>query len=258
MNVLGLITARGGSKGIPRKNLRLICGRPLIFWTIQSAWESQSLQRLVVSTDDLEIADVSREYGAEVPFIRPVNLAMDDSPQIDVVIHAVEWLEANAGYCPDYVMLLQPTSPLRSGHDIDAAVRIAATRNADAVISVTESPAHPYLSARIDEGGRLAVFMERPKVYQGRQSLPPAYAENGAIYLARREVLLDDRTWHTKNTYPYVMSPESSLDIDTPWDLYLANLVLNEKSHELEPLSGGGPPSSGGERRLERDTSADA
>lgn len=227
--VLGIITARGGSKGIPRKNITLLAGKPLIAWTIEAAFESDCLDRVVVSTDNAEIAQVCRDCRAEVPFMRPVELAQDDSPHMDVIIHAVEWMMSHENYSPDYVMLLQPTSPLRTAEDIDAAVALALQRAADGVVSVSEAPAHPYLIKRITEKGSLVDFVDTPKGYLPRQSFPPAYVVNGAIYLGRREVLLQRRTWYATRTYPYIMPLERSLDVDTPWDLYLANLVMMDK-----------------------------
>jgi len=229
--VLGIITARGGSKSIPRKNVKLVAGKPLIAWTIQAALDCHSINRVIVSTDDNEIEQVSRNWGAEVPFLRPAELAQDTSPHIDVIIHAAEWLATHEKYCPDYIVLLQPTSPLRSAEDIDAAVTLAIHKKADCVISVSESPAHPYLNKRITEEGRLVDFVDTPKGYLPRQSFPPAYFVNGAIYLARRDVLLRERTWYTDRNYPYMMSPEHSLDVDTPWDLYLVDLVLRDLYH---------------------------
>lgn len=229
--VLGIITARGGSKSIPRKNVKLVAGKPLIVWTIQAALDCHSISRVIVSTDDAEIEQVSRNWGVEVPFRRPVELAQDNSPHVDVIVHAVEWLMTNEDYCPDYIVLLQPTSPLRTAQDIDGAVALALQRNADCVVSVSQSPAHPYLNKRITEEGRLVDFVDTPKGYLPRQSFPPAYIVNGAIYLARRNVLLQERTWYTDHTYPYVMSTENSLDVDTHWDLYLADLVLRDLYH---------------------------
>ena len=233
--VLGIITARGGSKGIPRKNISPLAGKPLIVWTIEAALNSHSLRRVIVSTDDAEIAQVCRGHEAEVPFMRPDELARDDSPHMDVVIHAVNWLMTHENYCPDYIMLLQPTSPLRTAVDIDAAVALALQRAADGIVSVSEAPDHPYLIKRIAGDGNLVDFVKTPKGYLPRQLFPPAYVVNGAIYLARRDMLLQQRTWYTDRTYPYIMPPERSLDVDTPWDLYLSDLVLRDRLHNSCP-----------------------
>ena len=225
---IGLITARGGSKAIPRKNIKLLAGKPLIAWTIQAALASRSLDRVIVSTDDPEIAQVTQEWGAEVPFMRPPELAQDDSPHRDVVIHALRWLESQPAPPPDYILLLQPTSPLRTAEDINRAVTLAVEKDADAVVSVCPTPHHPYLSKQIAPDGKLLDFIERPEGYLARQALPPVYSLNGAIYLLRRNILLEREDWYTDHTYAYIMPPERSIDIDSPWDLHLAELILRD------------------------------
>lgn len=232
--VLALITARGGSKGIPRKNIVPLAGKPLIAWTIEAARKSPSVDRVVVSTDDPGIAEIARQCGAETPFLRPAELARDDSSHIDTVIHGVRWLGEQQGYTPDYVLLLQPTSPLRTSDDIDAAVALAIAKRADAVVSVCLSPAHPYLMRRVEADGKLREYEPRPSGYLRRQVLPPVYVENGAIYLADREALLRDRSWYSNNTYAYIMPAERSIDVDTMWDLKLAAWLLTEKPEERD------------------------
>ena len=227
--IVGLITARGGSKSIPHKNVKPLAGKPLIAWTIEVALQSCGLSRVIVSTDDNEIAQVAREWGAEVPFVRPSELAQDDSPHIAAVDHAIRWLAAHDNVHPDYVMTLQPTSPLRTARDIDAAIEIAETHTAIAVVSVCETGHHPYLSRRILPDGTLADFVSSDISYMRRQALPPAYVLNGAIYLNCRESLLHNQTFLPQGTYAYIMPLEWSLDIDLPWDLYLADLILRDK-----------------------------
>ncbi|MBI4797690.1 MAG: acylneuraminate cytidylyltransferase family protein [Desulfarculus sp.] len=227
--VLALITARGGSKGLPRKNLLPLAGRPLIAWSIKAASEAACRPRVVVSTDDEEIAQAAREWGAEVPFLRPAALAQDDSPHIDVILHAVAWLEQNQGYRPKWVLLLQPTSPLRLARDIDDALALARTRGADSVVGVQEAPSHPYLMHTLDQEGRLRPFLPTPPGYQRRQDFPDLYALNGAIYLVSRRMLLAKSSLLDQGTLALVMPPERSLDVDTAWDLRLARLVLEEK-----------------------------
>jgi len=228
MNILALIPARGGSKGIPRKNLAQLCGRPLITWTIAAARSASCITRIVVSTDDGEVSRVARENGAEAPFLRPAELATDTTPGIEPVIHAVEWLDANERYQPDLVMLLQPTSPLRTSADIQASVELFNKSGADAVVSVTEAEHHPYWMKRFGPGGRLEDFVRLGEVPARRQDLPPAYALNGAIYLIKREVLLSGRTLFPADTAGYVMPRERSLDIDSLLDLRVAGLLLQD------------------------------
>jgi CMP-N-acetylneuraminic acid synthetase len=228
IKTVGLITARGGSKSIPQKNVKPLAGKPLIAWTIEAALRSRQLSRVIVSTDDDEIARVAREWGADVPFMRPQELAQDDSPHLDVIVHAINWLESENESEVDYLMLLQPTSPLRTTADIDAAIMLAAEKNADAVISVCSTHDHPYLSKQVTPDGKLLDFVERPQGYLARQTLPPAYSLNGAIYLVRRNILMERADWYTDRTFAYIMPPERSLDIDSPWDLHLVDLILRD------------------------------
>jgi CMP-N,N'-diacetyllegionaminic acid synthase len=227
--IVGLVTARGGSKGIPRKNVLPLAGKPLIAWTLEAALESRKLDRVIVSTDDAEIADVARAWGATVPFMRPAELARDDSSHIDVVQHALDWLAAHEHSEPEYLLTLQPTSPLRTSEDIDAAIAIAVERDAQAVVSVVNAGTHPFLAKRIMDDGTLEDLVPTSGGYLRRQVLPPAYGLNGAIYLNRSASLRNDGTFLPRGTVAYVMPAERSLDVDTPWDFYLADLILGER-----------------------------
>jgi len=227
---VGIIPARGGSKSLPGKNLAPLAGRPLIAHTIGAALEAASVERVVVTTDDPEIAEVARREGAEAPFLRPKELAADETTAEETLLHAIGWLADEQGYRPEYVVLLQPTSPLRTAGDIDAAMHLARQRDADAVVSVTPSQHHPSWMRGIDADGRLVDLPEITRHCPRRQDLPDVYALNGSIYLARRAVLLNRRSWYTDKTYAYVMPPQRSLDIDTAWDLHLAELVLKDRS----------------------------
>jgi CMP-N,N'-diacetyllegionaminic acid synthase len=232
LQVLGIVPARGGSRGIPQKNIAPLGGRPLIAWTIQAARSSMRVSRLVVSTDDNEIARIAKQSGAEVPFLRPSELARDDTPGIAPILHTLNSLKAAEGYVPDMVMCLQPTSPFRSADDIDAAVELAERKNADAVVSVTSVDHHPDWMRCIDSEGRLTEFGKPDPSISRRQDLPPVYALNGAIYLAAGAVLLARESWYTDKTYAYVMPEERSLDIDTPWQLRLADLILKDRLND--------------------------
>jgi len=230
--VVSLILARGGSKGVPHKNIRPLAGKPLIAYAIETARASEMIDRVIVSTNDEQIADIAQSFGAEVPFMRPAELAQDDSSSMDGIIHTVKWLNKNEGYLPEYVLLLQPTSPFRTTADINNAIDLALQKGADCVVSVTETPDHPYLTKQITEEGKLVDFIEKPCGYLYRQSFPSVYIVNGAIYLAKREVILINKTFYTDRTFAYVMPQEHSLDIDTLWDFYLANLILMDKKDE--------------------------
>ena len=226
---LTIIPARGGSKTIPHKNIKLLAGKPLIAWTIEAAINCRKLPRVIVSTDDPEIAKVALQCGAEVPFLRPAELARDESSSLSVVLHLVHWLEEQGSPAPEYILLLQPTSPFRTTEDIEAAIKSASSRRVNAVVSVCEAKVHPFLCKRIQEDGMLVDFITADIDYLRRQDLPPAYSLNGAIYMNRYESLLKERTFLPKDTLPYLMPPERSLDLDTPWDWHLAELILREK-----------------------------
>jgi CMP-N,N'-diacetyllegionaminic acid synthase len=229
--VLGIIPARGGSKAIPRKNLALLANKPLLAWTVEVALESTSLDHLVISTDDPEIAEVGKKLGAEVPFLRPAELATDASTSMDVILHALRWLADNENYRPDYVLLLQPTSPLRTPTDIRESIKLALAKHADSVVSVCETHQHPLWMKGVNEEGTLVDLYPQSAAPARRQDLSPVFALNGAIYLALRTFLLSERTFISDRTYAYVMPENRSLDVDTPGDLYLANLILNDREH---------------------------
>jgi CMP-N,N'-diacetyllegionaminic acid synthase len=197
MKVLGVVTARGGSKGLPGKNLKLLAGKPLIAHTIAAATASHAFDRLILSTDDEAIAEAGRALGCEVPFLRPAALAQDDTPHLPVIQHAVRWLADHDGYHPDAVMILQPTSPLRTAGDIRASIDLLAASAADSVLSVSELPAHahPLRALRVDDSGAAVLFVTGEGVrhrINRRQDLPAAWVMNGAIYICRTRVLFAD------------------------------------------------------------------
>jgi len=232
---VAVIPARGGSKGIPRKNVALLAGRPLIAYSIEAARRARSVDRVLVSTDDREIAAVAKREGAEAPFLRPAALAGDAVPGVDVVLHAVTWLAEQQGTEPQDVVCLQPTSPLRTAEDVDAAIDLLRANDGDAVVSVTPMEGHPYWAKKVLADGRLADFLDAGRWQRlPRQQLPPAYVLNGAIYAARRAFLVAKRSYYGDRTYAYVMPTERSLDVDTPWDLYLAGLILADKAQAPE------------------------
>ena len=232
LRTLALIPARAGSKGISNKNLAPTAGRPLIEWTIAAARAAGCLDRIVVSTDGPLIAGVARAAGAEVPFLRPAELAGDAVPTMDVVWHAEAWLREHERYVPDLVMVLQPTTPLRTAEDIVAGLKLLAQRQADSVVAICEAPDHPFWMKRLRPDGRIEDFLPQERVPARRQDLPSAYALNGALYVARREPLLAQRTFMLPNTCGYVMPAERSLDVDTRWDLELADFILSRRQNQ--------------------------
>ena len=233
MRVIAVIPARAGSKGIRNKNIALVAGRPLIAYTIEAARAARTVERVLVSTDAPAIAEVARAEGAEVPFLRPAALSGDAVPGVDVVLHALNWLAEEEGTpLPEGVVYLQPTSPLRTAEDIDAAIDLLDRKKAEAVVSVCPVDCHPYWTKKVLPDGRLAAFLEVEQyLHLPRQALPPAYGLNGALYAARCDFLLANRSFYGERTYAYVMPPERSLDVDTPRDLHLAGLVLADRAH---------------------------
>jgi N-acylneuraminate cytidylyltransferase len=231
--VLGLIPARGGSKGLPGKNILPVNGRPLLAWTIDASRASRSIDRYILSSDDERISTVARSLGCDVPFVRPSALATDTATSMDVVMHA---LDSIGGF--DVVVLLQPTSPLRTAQDIDAACALLAQSGAPACVSVSPVEQHPYWMFSVDDRHRLAPFFERGTVATRRQDLPDVYALNGAIYVADVTWLRGSRSFLSTETVGYVMPAERSIDIDTKADFqYFQALTLKESDAQVSTSS---------------------
>jgi CMP-N-acetylneuraminic acid synthetase len=198
----------------------LFCGKPLIAWTIEAALAAESVDTVIVSTEDDEIGRIAREFGASVPFMRPAELASDETPGIEPVLHAIDRLP---GY--DSVVLLQPTSPLRSSADIDGCVRLATKRGAPAAVTVSEASKHPYWMYTLQDGERLSPLIKKATV-RNRQALPPVYALNGAAYYAKTEWLRAAGNFVTEETVGYVMPPERSVDLDSALDWEYGELLM--------------------------------
>ena len=226
LTTLAVITARGGSKGIPQKNLSTILGKPLIAYTIEAALQTKTLTRTIVSTDDKTIAQVSEQYGAEVPFLRPQHLATDTATSIAVLQHAVTYLATEEDYTTDLVVCLQPTSPLRTADDIDQAVNLCLQSGADSVVSLCQAKHHPYWMKKIFDGRVYPLINEDEQNYTRRQDLPPVYQLNGALYVTKGKVLLEENRILGEFTIPYIMPQERSIDIDTQTDLQTAESIL--------------------------------
>jgi len=224
-SVLGVVPARGGSKGVPGKNIRELGGKPLIAHTLEAASRAALLTRTVVSTDSEEISDVCRAFGADVPFLRPPELASDTARVQDAVLHLLDQLEATY----TYVLLLQPTAPFRSAEDIDGAIRLATQTGAESVVSFTqEETQHPYYMYELDQDcdpPRVTPMFNYP-VGTPRQEFPPVYYRNGAIYLTRTDTLRRDRSFVSPQTVPYLMPEERSVNIDTEEDFQYAEYLL--------------------------------
>ena len=224
--ILAIITARGGSKGIPQKNTRELLGKPLIAYSIQAALQSRTLNKIIVSTDNETIAHISKKYGAEVPFLRPKHLATDTATSLSVLQHAVSYLAEKEGYLADIIVCLQPTSPLRSAGDIDQAVTLCMNTGADSVVSLCKVEHHPYWMKKVVEGRVYPLMEVDDEEYPRRQDLPPVYQLNGAIYVTRKKILMEEERVLGEHTLAHIMSQERSIDIDTPIDLKLAELIM--------------------------------
>ncbi len=223
---LALIPARGGSKGVPKKNTRILAGKPLIAYTMEAALQSRHRLRVIVSTDDEGIARIARAMGAEVPFLRPPVLAQDETPAFPVVQHALQWLEQHEGYQPELVVLLQPTSPLRQAKYIDQGIKLLLQTNADSVVSVCEVEHSPYWMRVLDDEGRIKPFVETDREFLRRQDLPPVYRLNGAIYVTRRKIIIEEGRLLGEDVRPLVMNREDSIDLDVEVDFLLAELLV--------------------------------
>lgn len=227
MLILGIIPARGGSKGVPKKNIRDLGGKPLIAYTIDVA-KASKLTSCIVSTDDEEIAQIARDCGGDVPFMRPENLATDSAKAIPVIQHALEEMERRNEVTYDAVMMLQPTTPFKTSKDIDEAIDLLESSGADSVISVVDVQGHHPARMKYLEGDRL-VDPDFCEAYenQPRQELRPMYLRNGAIYLTRRSVMMNN-SFKGKDCRALVMENERSVNIDTVQDFEYAEFLLNK------------------------------
>ncbi|BDZ71521.1 cytidylyltransferase domain-containing protein [Methanobacterium petrolearium] len=229
--ILAIIPARGGSKTIPGKNIRDMHGKPLIAWTIESALECEFLDETVVSTDDPKISEISKKYGAEVPFLRPKKISEDNSPTIDALIYTIDSLK-NMGHNPEIIVLLQPTSPLRTVKDIQTALELFFKhKTCNSVVSVSEYEHSPYWSLKIEKGYLKPNFGDE-YFNTRRQDLPELYMPNGAIYISSEPNLRKFGGFFSDKIIPYVMPKERSVDIDTMMDFKLAELILGELNEE--------------------------
>ncbi len=223
---LALIPARGGSKGLPGKNVRMLGDKALIGWSIAAAKASRYVDGCIVSTDDDAITAVSLQCGAEVPFKRPAEIASDTAKMMDVIAHAFEFL-GGRGKHYDYLVLLQPTSPFRTGKHIDEAIELLHARQAKVVLGVTQTEHSPLLANTLPTDGNMGGFYPAHLQTLNRQDMAPYYRLNGGIYVADWKFLLEGKKWITPDTYAYVMDRRSSIDIDHIEDFLLAEALLN-------------------------------
>ncbi|GAB3439363.1 acylneuraminate cytidylyltransferase family protein [Insolitispirillum peregrinum] len=224
LRVLALVPARGGSKGVPRKNIRDLGGKPLIAWTIEAALASRYIDDVVLSSDDAEIIETAVAWGASAPFVRPAELATDSADSLSVVRHALRALPTTY----DVLVLLQPTSPLRSTADIDGAIGTCLQAGAAACVSICEVEKSPFWMMEVQGNGRLSRLLADKPLPTRRQDAPPSYTLNGAVYVARCSDLLAGNGFLGDDTVPWIMPKERSFDIDTEFDLKYLRFYLSE------------------------------
>lgn len=226
--MIAIIPARGGSKGVPKKNIRLLCGKPLIQYTIEAALESGIFEKVIVSTDSMEIKEIAENCGAWVPFLRPEEISGDMVSSDDVIMHALYFLE-NKGQVCDEVCKLQPTSPLRNAGHIAKAYEMFKEKNADFVVSVCECEHSPLWSGVLGSDGNMNEFLDERVKRACRQELPAYYRLNGAIYMAKTEAFKKEKNFFGKNSYAYVMSQMDSIDIDSELDFMMAEFIYKKE-----------------------------
>lgn len=228
-NTLFLITARGGSKGIPRKNILPLAGKPLIYYTINAARGVTSDENICVSTDDPEVIELVEKYGLKVPFIRPAELATDTSGSREVILHAISFYKGNPEKTYDKICLLQPTSPHRTKDDIAAAFNLLKKKNAKAIVSVCESDHHPFWMNTLPADHNLNLFEKSEYSNICQQELPVYYRINGAIYLSDIDYFKENQSFIGKKTYALIMDKMHSIDIDDKLDLAFSEFLLVSK-----------------------------
>ncbi|MCB1174173.1 MAG: acylneuraminate cytidylyltransferase family protein [Leptospiraceae bacterium] len=226
-NIVALVPARGGSKGLPRKNVLPLNGKPMIAWAVEGALKSACIQRVVVSTDDDEIMDAAVAAGAEAPFRRPDELATDTATARDVILHFLDWMR-DYDVEPEVFVILQPTSPMRDHEDIDRCLQKMSQHDAQAVVSVCEAEHHPWLMNELPDDGNMGGFLRESAMDARRQDLRPQYRLNGAVYACRSDFFRSTGSFYGLRTYACVMSRERSVDVDDRMDFRFAELLMRD------------------------------
>ncbi len=229
--ILAIIPARGGSKGIPRKNIRILGGKPLIAYSIDPGKQSKYIDRIIVSSDDQEIIDIAKSCGAEAPFVRPAELAVDTAKSLPVLQHAVLFCETEEHATYDYIVLLEPTGPMRIVDDIDSAIELAVLHNAHSVVGLVElEDEHPVRVKKIVDN-RIDYFAIPEPEGLRRQDQEKAYLRNGSIYVFERNNLINNNSLYGTISIPYVMPLERSVNIDREVDLLIAEYFLKKRGY---------------------------
>lgn len=222
--VICIIPARGGSKGIPRKNIKQLSGKPLIAYSIEQALQSKYIDRVIVSTEDNEIAGIAKKYGAETPFLRPKYLAGDDIAIVDVLLHSIDWIEKREKYNFDILVLLHATAPLRNVSDIDCCIKMLIKEKANNVFSVTESHRNPYFNM-VEVGRNGKITLSKKGSFTCRQAAPKVYDMNASVYIWWKDALKKEKGIFLENSRIYVMPKDRSIDIDDELDFRIAEFV---------------------------------
>jgi len=226
--VLGVIPARGGSKGVPRKNLRVVGGKPLIGWTLEATVRSRYLDRTIVSTDDDEIIEVARSLGGDVPFRRPVEISGDAAPHSHAILHALDHVP---GY--DLVVMLNPTTPLRTAEDIDSCIELCVATGAPACVTVAKTDKPPEWTFRVDDEGRMSSVIGLAELPLLRQDLAPSYVFNGAVYVSVVDWFKQVKSFFSPETRAYKMPASRSIDLDDEFDFMVLEMILRQQRKEL-------------------------
>lgn len=225
---LAIIPARGGSKGLKDKNIRILNGKPLIYYTIEAAKRSKIFDVIMVTTDSKEIAEISKKYGASIPFLRPDELSTDTASSIDVILHTLNYyISQNINF--DYFCLLQPTSPLRKSEDIISSVELLFKKDAESIVSLCEVEHSPLFANTLPEDLSLSKFIRKEVKNMRRQDLPKYYRINGAIYISKVQSFLKTKDFYGERSFAYIMPSERSVDIDTEFDLKIAEEILKSE-----------------------------
>jgi len=232
-SILAIIPARGGSKGLPDKNIKLLCGKPLIGWTISQAKASKYIDEIFVTTDCLKIADVAAQFGITVPFLRPKELATDSASSMDVVDHVLSYFKEKGKHF-DYIVLLEPTSPLRKKNDLDSAIKLAVdNETSDGVVSLGEvHMEHPMIVKKINEKGKITSYIDEVKKITQRQQADKAYFPYGVIYMIKSEVFKREKAFYTNNITPYFIERWQNYEVDDIYDFIAIESILNKIQEE--------------------------
>jgi len=231
--ILAIIPARGGSKGLPDKNIKDLCGKPLIGWTIEQSKASKVIDEIFVSTDSLKISNVAKEYGVNVPILRPEELAKDSSSSMDVVDHVLSYFESKNTFF-DYILLLEPTSPLRKDNDLDSAIKLAIeNESVDGVISLGEvHMEHPMIVKKLNQKGKIESYIENVKKISQRQQTDKAYFPYGVIYMIKTKVFRNKRTFYTNNIIPYFIERWQNYEVDDIYDFIAIEAIFKKIKKE--------------------------